>query len=91
MGDWRLHTTGRFRLVKREPTDDGDIVKVSDEENRVSAEGRLSRFCEKVYVLEEEVGTKGIGGEEEGDGYRKSDISFGDSEEDDCNEDYVAD
>ena len=64
--------------------DDGDVVEVSDEESKGSVEGRLSRFCETEYILEEEVGTKGIDGEEKGDRHSDSNLSYGDSEEDDC-------
>lgn len=43
-------------------------------------------FCGKEFMLEEEVGTKKIDREEEGDRHSDSDLSYGDSEEDDCNE-----
>ena len=43
-------------------------------------------FCEKEYMLGEEVGTKGIDGEEKRDRHSDSDPSYGDSEEDDCHE-----
>lgn len=49
-----------------------------------SAEGCLSHCCEKEYVLEEEVGTNGINGEEGGDSHSDGELSHGDS---DYNED----
>ena len=38
-------------------------------------------------MLEEKVVKKGIDGEEKGDRHSDRDLSYGDSEEDDCNED----
>ena len=89
MGDWKLNTMGSLDEQEVEKLiDDGDVVEVSDGGSRGSAEGRLLRFCEsfceKEYMLEEEVGTKGIDGEEKGDRHSDSNFSYGDSEEDDC-------